>query len=528
MNDYIKEINKTFYPTPKALINKMIAKIDGNPVRVLDPSAGDGSLLEILANSSKFYNYRKPEFYVIEKDEILQAVIRTKHIKILDSDFLQFTGPDKFDLIIGNPPFNEGDKHLLKAIEILYRGQIIFLLNAETLKNPYSNTRKLLVEKLEKLGADIEYVENAFVDAERKTSVEVAIVSIIVKRDLKDDLFDGCDDNAQVEDDTAEGTKEVSRGKDIEEMVVDYNLTVDKCSEVIKTFFKNYQRISPYLKLNDKPNSYSSEDMTTYMQELLNNSIQEIRQTYWKNTLNLDAVNMRLTSEKMDQFHEQLKERAYMDFTASNIRQFILNVIGGYENTLIEAVVKLFDQFTDYSYHGGPNEKNIHYFNGWKTNSSFKINNNIIIPIYSNYGPSFIDEYSGQWKLNYSVAAKLSDIDKVMNYFDGLSSYISISYALEHAFQRGESRKIYSTYFTSTAYKKGTIHLMFKDDDILRRFNIVACKGKKWLPEDYGVKEFKALSTAEQAVVESFEGKESYDKNRCVPLFATNQLALAS
>ena len=39
-----------------------------------------------------------------------------------------------------NPPFSEGDKHLLKAINIMKNGgQIVCILNAETIKNPYSN-----------------------------------------------------------------------------------------------------------------------------------------------------------------------------------------------------------------------------------------------------------------------------------------------------------------------------------------------------------------------------------------------------
>lgn len=32
--------NKNFYPTPDKLIDRMIAKIKGDPVKILDPSAG--------------------------------------------------------------------------------------------------------------------------------------------------------------------------------------------------------------------------------------------------------------------------------------------------------------------------------------------------------------------------------------------------------------------------------------------------------------------------------------------------------
>ena len=60
-----------------------------------------------------------------------------------------------------NPPLNNGEEHLLKAIEIQerYGGQIVCLLNSQTLKEPYNIKRKELLNKLEELNADIEYVD---------------------------------------------------------------------------------------------------------------------------------------------------------------------------------------------------------------------------------------------------------------------------------------------------------------------------------------------------------------------------------
>ena len=67
----------------------------------------------------------------------------------------------------------------MKAISLIkYSGQIVCLLNAETIRNPYTNTRKELVKKLEELNAKIEYLEESFAQAERKTMVEVALIYI--------------------------------------------------------------------------------------------------------------------------------------------------------------------------------------------------------------------------------------------------------------------------------------------------------------------------------------------------------------
>lgn len=521
--------NKNFYPTPPRLAAKMLNKINGHPCNILEPSAGRGDLVEAIKDKHELTRYNL-EIMAIENDLDLQATLRGKNINLLDSDFLAYSGPDKFDLIIANPPFDAGEKHLMKALDIIYRGQVIFLLNAETLKNPCTNIRKELIKRLAALNADIEYISDAFLFAERKTGVEVALISVIVKRKIEDDLFAGATDKAKETTATAEGVKDLSRGQNIDEMVADYNLTVEKCTEVILSYFKNYSRVSTYIGLFTEPGGYSSgKDMTNEMQGKINKALQAVRKSYWLKTLSLDDVSKRLTAAKTNEFRSQLDKQASMDFTASNIRQFILNVIGGYENTLIEAVVALFDQFTDASYHGGPNEKNIHYFNGWKTNEAFKIGKKVIIPINSRYAydETFIDSWSGKWKIGHGVAAILDDIDKVMNYFDGLANYHPMSTALEGAFKAGESRKIISTYFTLTAYKKGTLHLTFNDDDILRRFNVTACKGKNWLPGDYGAKGFAELTEPEKNVVMAFEGRKSYDQNRHASLFASNRLALA-
>jgi len=255
------------------------------------------------------------------------------------------------------------------------------------------------------------------------------------------------------------------------------------------------------------------------MQEDLNDLLRKVRINFWRKSLDLGEVKNRLTNKKRDEFEEQLKKNYNMDFTEKNIRAFVLNLIGGYEKTLTEAVLEIFELFSRKHSWEDEHSENIHYFNGWKTNDSFKVNKKVIIPLYGGYrkGP-FIDDWSGKWKLQYGCEGVLQDIDTVMAYFDGMQRYYSIKQALENAFVRGESRKIKSSYFTLTAYKKGTLHLVFNSEDILRRFNVVACRGREWLPQDYGTKAYKDMTSEERSVVDSFEGQESYTKNLNAPL----------
>jgi len=526
---------KTFYPTPPKLAARMVKKIhldkDVTPydIKILEPSAGKGDLIRAL-NQDRYDGFSGNGTYryisAIEIDPDLRATLIGKGIRVIDQDFLAFSGPDKFDLIIANPPFDEGDKHLLKAIEILYRGQIIFLLNADTIRNPYTNTRKDLVRKLEELHADIEYIKGAFVDAERPTGVEVALVDIMVERKVEDDLFKGCDDKADDPEVSFEEKYEVSNGKKIAEMVAEYNEIIGIGTETIVAYYRNYRKIGGYIGLNREVDKYhkTGRDLTGTMQMQLNNLLVACRTRFWRKTLDLPEVMNRLTEAKKKEFEYHVEKHCDMDFTENNIRTFILNLINGYEKTLMEAVVDLFDRFTrKHSWdRDNPDEQNIHYFNGWKTNKAFKVNKKVIIPIHAGgYGGTPFTGYSGQWELHYSVPSELADIDKVMNYFDGMRGcYCSIAEAIDASFKRGEGNtKIESTYFTINAYKKGTVHLTFNDEDILRRFNVAACVGKNWLPCDYGWKPYQDLAPEEQVVAESFEGHRSYNDHLRQPLF---------
>lgn len=514
------EHNKNFYPTPITLINRMLDKIEGYPSKILEPSAGKGDIIQALKDH--FYRRSNWELSAIEIDPELQACLRGKGIPLLDTNFLAYTGPDKFDLIIANPPFDEGDKHLLKAIDIVYRGQIIFLLNAETIRNPCNNSRKLLVRRLDELGASIEFIAKAFIDAERKTFVEVALINIKIDRKVEDDLFAGVADLTNDPREVFNEKQEVSTGRTIEELVAEYNEIINSGTETILGYFRNYRKIGNYLKLNDidnKHRSYDSNDLTTLMQNALNDLLKTVRTAFWRRTLDLKEVKSRLTKKKQEEFEEGLKLHQNMDFTEGNIRQFVINLVGGFEKTFTEALLDIFDMFTvRHCYERGIHEKNIHYFNGWKTNKAFKVGKRVVIPIYGSYGGAFFDGIFGRWHLNWAASETLRDIDVVMNTLDGGGEYVSISAALETAFTQGISSGIESTYFKCTAHKKNTIHLTFKNEDILRRFNVMACRGKGWLPGDFGAKPFNSLTHDERIVVESFEGKDSYEKNRNTPL----------
>ena len=124
-----------FYPTPKTLIDKMLDGIDFNTVKtVLEPSAGNGAIVEgLLERSKRSYRGEEIDIDVVEIEPDFQKILKGKGYKLVYDDFLTFEADKHYDLIIMNPPFSNGDKHLLKALEMQENGgEGIAIVNAET------------------------------------------------------------------------------------------------------------------------------------------------------------------------------------------------------------------------------------------------------------------------------------------------------------------------------------------------------------------------------------------------------------
>ena len=159
-----------FYPTPAKIVKYMLEpyndKLENR--HILEPSAGSGNMLDVITSKvfvefeGRSYEKRgvnKRKIYCIERDPELSMILQNKGYKIVGNDFLDYQPQHMIDLIMMNPPFSNGDEHLLHAWDILEGGDIACLLNAETIKNPFSQRRELLSKLIEDHGS-VEFLGN--------------------------------------------------------------------------------------------------------------------------------------------------------------------------------------------------------------------------------------------------------------------------------------------------------------------------------------------------------------------------------
>ncbi|MCM1221623.1 MAG: DUF4942 domain-containing protein [Lachnospiraceae bacterium] len=497
-----------FYPTPKELLEKIFKDTDwGKIFTVLEPSAGNGDICDYIRAAADQYPYynRNLDIDCIEINVNRQAALKGKGYRVVYDDFLRFETHKQYDLIAMNPPFSEGEKHLLKALEMQRNGgSILCILNAETLRNPYTKERKLLVRKLEEAGAVTEYFQSAFSQAEVPTDVEAAVVKVCIPRS---------EDVSYIFEQLRKSRKYAEKGGVCEhtDVAVDdiVEAIVRQCEMEMEagiSLIREYRGMEPEI-MDSFDSGYKNPIITMKIGNSdvsVNRYVKAVRRKYWSALFQNPKFTKGMTSEMQGSYMSKVSRLENYDFNRYNIRTIQIEMSRHMAKSIEKCIGDLFDELSyHYSMECG---KNIHYFNGWKTNKAWIINRKVVIPVHDVFCSIF-----HKFQYRYSVCQKLSDIEKVFDYLAGISpGSPSLPYILQDAENRQESKNIGFRYFTCSFYKKGTCHMVFKDEEFLKKFNIFGARQKGWLPPAYGRKAYHELDKEEREAVDSFEGKDSY------------------
>lgn len=506
-----------FYPTPESLLDKITKGIDWRKVQnVLEPSAGKGNIADYIKKAEAKCQYGRNYIQIdcIEINKDLQHVLKGKEYPVIHDDFLTFKSAWNYDLIIMNPPFKNGDDHLLKALEVQKNGgAIICILNAETIRNPYSNKRKRLVQMLEELNADIQYYEEEFSSAEITTDVEIAVIKVDVPKRESDSILLG-ELKKRTYAEVEHNPTELVLNDYIKQSIQQYEFEVECGIQLMK----EYKKLVPYLM--DELGTEESQKMN-YSSPILelklngksslsvNGYVKQVRMKYWKALFANDRFMKKMTSAQRDAFSARVNELSAYDFSFYNIKTLQIEMSKLHVKGIEDCILNLFDTFTRVHTWYPECEKNIHYYTGWATNKCYMVNlKKVILPFMKAYDNIF-NEYRPD---SYELMSKIRDIETALNYLDSENTpYINLQSALSKARETGQTKRISLRYFYVTFYKKGTCHIEWKNEETVKKLNIFAGKMKNWLPPSYGKKRYSDMSKAEQKVVLDFDGsKENY------------------
>lgn len=555
-----------FYPTPRPLAEKMLAGLDMDHIQsVLEPSAGKGDLIDAIARKNAVWRYHGRKLDVDfceidpylrqickynfseEKEEEIQDeyrpidrmcasdrtesqkeeykrlrfeldVLNNIDVHCVNDDFLTYRTFKHYQLILMNPPFANGADHLLRAIDMQEKrgGSIICLLNAETIRNPYTENRLRLASKLKQHDAEIEYVKDAFTESERRTGVDVAIVRIHIPPPPPDesDIWQRMKKAVDEESVPDPELHALITGDYIEQAITLYRTEVAATMELVR----QYNALAPYLAGTlDPEDKYGREPMIhlvvgddNYLHGFdMQKYMRRVRLKYWYALFTNKKFTGRLTSELQKKYQETVEKMADYDFSAFNIKQVALEMASKMTQGVEKAIMDLFDKLTfEHSWYPECSQ-NRHYYNGWATNKAHKIGSKVIIPT-----SGMFSSYSWM-KESFSVSTAygvIGDIQKAFDYLDGgRTDEIDLEFRLKVASEQNKTRNIECKYFKVDLFKKGTTHIKFYPEamPLVERLNIYASQKKGWLPPRYGKARYKDMQPEERAVVDSFHGDDS-------------------
>lgn len=486
--------NFQFYPTPDWLSDFAVSLFKQNRIgAMLEPSAGQGALIR-AANRRYSRMLRDSDIFAIEIDPSNQEHLKSMHVKIVGHNFLEYTNGRIFSHILMNPPFAQGVDHVLHAWNILGGGEVVAIVNAETVLNPCDSKRALLV-KLIKDHGHVTIIDDAFSQkhgAMRPANVDVAV--IYLKKDFEELQFDF---TGTVDDKSFELE---SKNK-----ATDIGFPVGRIQSYVNTFNAAVKAFEAAIHAQNTANTLKRLLGETQLEELAKNQDEgeeelvvksafsenmhekyregylELKRAAWWSIVRYAKLDENLTEENKQRFYKELENIYDLEFSASNIFGFLSGFSCAKQELNNKMLTDVFDLISRY------HPENRVFYKGWKSNGhhrmdAFKIKmRRFILPIRFSW--------SGR-DLTHDSINKLVDLDKAFTYLDGKvydedeNAINGFAAALKSKERPAIGERHELEYFDYRLYAGGTIHLFPKRKDLVERLNYIVGKLRNWLPQD--------------------------------------------
>ena len=485
-------LGEELFPTPDSVIEKMIEPhiktlhFIGELLKcseIFDPSAGTGAIFDYLQR--RFPDYDSFTFIACEIEPHLRTILRDLNVSILGSDWLEFNESRQFPFILMNPPFSQGVNHVLKAWRHLSPdGHLTALLNAETIKNPcYQNRQEL--QRLIQLYGSSEFLGPVFEDSERPVNVDVVLIRLHKPKSHPSIDFEG-----------------FAYDKDPEISFEGFAENPLAHRDIVKSLVSQYEVAHRYLverhhnqrRLNRAllglETLHGEEENCLKTPDLFEQQLDAIKRKFWATVFTRSQIGKLITSNFKLEFEAYKRDKKEMAFTERNVIEVLEMYFVNRSDILQECIESVFDRLTEH-------HENC-LIGAWKTNSSYKVNLKVIFPSVMTWTGSIFDfPYRGQDR------DLLDDLDKVLRQVNGDSHICTIAEAIqkhistEHGYiSQGQDYRIpfESSYFEIKIFKKGTIHLRFKDERLWEEFNRRAALQKNWIGQEetgFGTQHYK-------------------------------------
>lgn len=481
-----------YYPTPAALALRAWQKFKNrNFVRVLEPQAGTGELAVAVESLADYYHRRRPTIDCCELDATKHPVLREKDLNVVGVDFLEFGSGAIYSHCIMNPPFAEGAKHVCKAWDVLWDGEIVAIINAETIRNPFSAERKRLARLIEECG-EVEFIEDAFIGPEvvREAEVEIALVYLRKCANVKADVFGTLIEELRQDSTTdarlAEGYRQDALPalpeSTLENMVLTFNAAVKAMQDCVFAEARSSYyttMLGETLAVREAGGCTAKDTSVEWVQTEVAKRYSKLKDRAWAGLLRSTNVTTRLSSAAQKRLESEFDEIKKLEFSLRNVYGFLCGLVEKRGEIQMEMVCDIFDLFTRY------HSDNAVFYKGWRSNDRHRTcgmrlkTTRVILPGHGR--ESYHNSLSGESE------RLLQDFDKVFAMLDGkVEPEVGLTtvFRRDFHFLRSGGRAS-SSYFDVRFYAgAGTIHFYPKSKELIDRLNRLVGRQRQWLPPE--------------------------------------------
>ena len=482
--------NEDFYPTPREVIAQMMMGEDICGKTVLEPSAGKGDIVDWLKENGA------AEVIACEKDPNIRKLLDGK-CDIIADDFLTVTSEQvsHVSYIVMNPPFSEGTRHILHAFDIAPAGcTIVALCNSSSVNHGYHDDqfKEKLIETIELFGQE-QFLGHVFDTAERRTDVSVSLLKLY-KEGKEENEFSGYF-FSQYDEDVAnvnekEGIMQYNVVRDLVNRYVSAVKLFDETLEAANRINEaaRYPDAGEYdyipIKFGTMTSGYGGKAVTVSHQQYK----KALQKYYWRIIFKKLQMEKYATKQLRQQINKFIEQQVNVLFTMGNVYRVIDMVIQTNGQRMQTAMLEAFDLICSFS------AENSTAGEKWKTNANYMVNRRFIVPyMCDGYRDRYVCHGSGHGmyctkkgkeayphvQLHGYNVEQMEDVCKALCYVTG-TNYDHVRGLYQYHDCVGWGDWFVWGFFRCKAYKKGTMHFEFLDEDVWFKFNYEVSKLRGW------------------------------------------------
>ncbi len=438
--------HQEFFPTPVSAIELM--QLDCTGKVILEPHAGKGDIVDYC-----YLNGAK-EVLAFEINKDLQQIVRQK-ATLIGEDFFDCKAEQisHIHAIYMNPPFSNADRHILHAWSIAPEGcEIVSLCNYQTIEKEYSNRQ---LSSLIRQYGNSENIGDCFSTAERTTGIDIGLIRLFKPVTSKDFEFDGFFMDEDEEEEQGDGIMAYNEVRALVNRYVGTMKLFDSMKEsvdIVNGMLKPIGMSGINLSISH------DKDITT--KEQFSKIIQKQSWNHIFRKMNMEKY---VTSGVMKDINKFVETQEKVPFTMKNIYRMLQIIVGTRQETFNRALEEAVDNFTRHTH------ENRFGVEGWKTNAGHLLNKKFICEgiAETSWGGGSLEirynSYSGQ---------RIDDLVKVLCNITG-TDYNTIGQLYRFNYNK-ECKKDFPIipntwyewgFFEVKFFKKGTMHVKFKDEN---------------------------------------------------------------